>query len=279
MPRYYFHIAYKGTNYRGWQKQRNVSTVQQTIEECLQKTLRKKITCIGCSRTDTGVHAAQYFFHIDVQEPLKKDFQTILNKVLPPDISISGIIEIEGTPHAQFAVTERTYDYFIHTTKDPFLTDTSSYYELKNMDFPKMNNAAQILLKYNDFRAFCKTPDRHDSTICQIKAVNIFKNKNENRIRFQITADRFLKSMIRILVYQLLEVGQGKISCEQFENYLSTNQPPRFLNMAYPQGLFLSKVSYPFLEMPQHTEMFRMIYEDDDGYWQIIKNKSTLSRG
>jgi len=271
MPRYYFHIAYKGTNYRGWQKQRNVSTVQHTIENALIQILRKKVICIGCSRTDTGVHAAQYFFHIDLQEPLKKDFQSILNKVLPPDISIFGIIEIEGTQHAQFAVTERTYDYFIHTTKDPFLADNSSYYELKKMDFSKMNIAAQSLLKYNDFRAFCKTPDRHDSTICHIKAVNIFKNQNENRIRFQITADRYLKSMIRIMVYQLLEVGQGKISCEQFENYLKTNQPPKFLNMAYPQGLYLSKVSYPFLELPLQTEMFRMIYEDNVGYWQVIK--------
>ena len=270
MNRYFFHIAYKGTNYRGWQRQRNVITIQEIFEKNLKIVLKYNISCLGCGRTDAGVHAAQYFFHIDFRNELPVNLKFILNKMLPKDIAVFDILRMDDEPHAQFSATERTYDYFIHTSKDPFFADLSSFYLLENPDFDKMKKAADLLLNYTDFRAFCKTPDKHDNTICNVKSVKLFRNSLGDKIRFQITADKFLKSMIRIIVYKILEIGTGKLSIEEFEHYLISKETPRFINLAYSQGLYLSKVKYPFLDISPRNESFTIMQDKIDKYWQVV---------
>ena len=270
MIRYFFHIAYKGTNYRGWQRQSKVLTIQEVFETKLKEVFKYDIPCLGCGRTDAGVHAAQYFFHIDLKSELQIDLKFILNKMLPKDISILDIIRMEDEPHAQFDATERTYDYFIHTTKDPFLADLSSFYFLENMDLNKMKKAISIIPNYNDFRAFCQTPDRHSNTICDIKSVKLFSNQSKNRLRFQFSSNKFLKSMIRIIVYKLLEICSGKLSIEEFEHYLKSKETPQFNNLAYPQGLYLSKITYPFLDIEPKKEIFDVLQNRNDNFWVEI---------
>ena len=245
MGRYFFHIAYKGTNYRGWQKQSKVSTVQQIIEERMQSIFKRKVTCLGCGRTDAEVHASQYFFHANFKNSITKNNVVLLNKILPKDIVVFDIIPVEGNPHAQYSAEARTYDYFFHTSKNPFIADLSSYYEIKQLNLAEMNEAAKVLLKYTDYRAFCKTPDRHDSTLVNVKNVRLFCNSERTRFRFQITADKFLKNMIRIIVYNIIQVGIGKLSVKEFESFLTHNTSPRYFNLAYPQGLYLTKIKYP----------------------------------
>jgi len=144
-----------------------------------------------------------------------------LNKALPDDIAIHDIIQVDDKSHAQFHATERTYDYYIHTRKMPFLSEISVLYEEK-IDSEKMKMAATILPKYQDFHAFCKTPDKHNHTICHIKSTELFVDESREKIRFQITSNRF-------------------------EYHLKSKERPQFTNFAPPQGLFLSEVKYPFL--------------------------------
>ena len=269
MARYFFHIAYKGTNYRGWQKQSKVATVQQLIEDRMQSVFKRKVHCLGCGRTDAEVHASQYFFHADMQETIHEDFLTVFNKILPGDIVLYDIIPVSGTPHAQYSALERTYDYFFHTQRNPFLADISSYYEFDHFDLVEMNRAAKILYNYKDYRAFCKTPDRHDNTLVNVKDVKIFCNQDQTRYRFQITADKFLKNMIRIIVHNLMEIGNGKLSIEEFENFLIQNRPPKYFNLAYPQGLYLSKIKYPFIDIHSKTEMFSPVFLSEN-QWELL---------
>ena len=146
--RYFFHCAYKGGSYHGWQRQPDVLGVQQVLEETLSKVLKRRIICLGCGRTDAGVHASQYFFHIDVTESLPADLVFILNKMLPDDISIFDIIAVPSTHHAQFGATARTYDYLIHQTKDPFLQEISAQYECQGLGLqfyaPGLEHAPEV---------------------------------------------------------------------------------------------------------------------------------------
>lgn len=268
MIRYFFHIGYKGKAYKGWQRQNNVLSVQEVLEDKLSDLLKTPVVCIGCGRTDAGVHASQYFFHADLSQKWDEKYFFLLNKILPSDIALFDVIEAGENQHAQLHATERTYDYFIHTQKSPFLSDLSSLYSL-NLDVVKMNEAALLLLKYTDFRCFCKSPDRHNHTICQIYSVRLFTDASGKKIRFQIKANRFLKGMIRIIVNQLLEIGSGTSSIEEFESYLISKTPPRFLNMAYPQGLYLSEIKYPFLEVPA-TNQFCPHLETNE--WFLVRD-------
>lgn len=244
--RYFFHIAYKGTNYRGWQRQPNAISVQETIENEVNRLLKTNTFIVGCGRTDAGVHASQFLFHLDVKNDWQGDLKFKLNKALPDDIAVYDIIRVDDKAHAQFHATERTYDYHIHTRKTPFLSEISSLYEEK-IDPEKMKIAAAILTQYQDFRAFCKTPDKHNNTICHIKSTELFVDESGEKIHFQITSNRFLRGMIRIIVDRLVEVGKGNWSIDKFEYHLNSKERPQFTNFAPPQGLFLSKVVYPFI--------------------------------
>jgi len=242
--RYFFHISYKGTNYRGWQRQLNVISVQEILENEINRLLNINTFIVGCGRTDAGVHAQQFFFHLDVKEAWDVDLKFRLNKALSPDIAIHDIIRVADNAHAQFDATARTYEYYIHTQKSPFLNDISAWYD-EDLDIEKMKTAAALLPEYKDFRAFCKTPDKHNHTLCDVKSAKLSTNESRTQIKFQITANRFLRGMIRIIVHRLLKVGKGKWSIDKFEYHLSSKERPQFTNFAYPQGLYLTKVVYP----------------------------------
>ena len=248
--RYFFHIGYHGTNYSGWQKHPGILNVQQIIESGLEKVLKTKIAITGCGRTDAGVHASQFFFHADIETEWNFDLLFRLNKLLPDDIAVFDVIPVQGQPHARFDAIQRTYDYYIHTYKDPFLSHFSALYLLKDINMDQMQQAAALLPKYNDYRGFCTSPDRNDHTICNVSSAHFSVDNSGDKLHFQISANRFLSKMVRIIVGRLLEIGQGKLSVDQFEHYLINKETPAIITPAYPQGLYLSKVTYPYLDMP-----------------------------
>ncbi len=251
--RYFFHIGYNGYNYHGWQRQLNDLSVQEVMEDSLGKVLKTPNTILGCGRTDAQVHASQYFFHLDVKKEWDFDLLFRLNKMLPHDIAVFDIIPVKENQHAQFDAKQRTYNYFIHTYKDPFLTQASSFYLLK-LDLEKMKKAVSLLTKYNDYRAFCKSPNQYKHTTCNISSAKIFSDKSRNKLRFQISSDRFLHGMIRAIVAKLIKVGTAEISLDEFENLLIKKETEYNLEFAYPHGLYLSKVIYPFINIPPRAE-------------------------
>ena len=249
--RYFFHIAYSGSNYRGYQRQPDVLSVQEVLETQLAHVLKvPSVTIIGCGRTDAGVHASQFFFHTDLEGPLRDNLKFILNKTLPPAISIFDIIPTAPNLHARFDAQERTYDYFIHLDKDPFIDQMSSLYVDKVLDLDLMKKAVALLPQYDDYAGFCKQPDLHNTTICRVSKATLFQTKDKRKLRFQIVANRFLRGQIRILVQKLLEIGLDRFSVEEFEACLIQKKRPELIPPAHPQGLFLSKVCYPGLELP-----------------------------
>ncbi|GAB3202392.1 tRNA pseudouridine38-40 synthase [Pontibacter aydingkolensis] len=266
--RYFFHIAYDGSNYRGWQRHPYAINVQQVIEDALQRILKKPVNIVGCGRTDAGVHASQFFFHLDMAEPWEFDLLFRLNKVLPPDIAVFDIIPMEGLPHARFDAIQRSYDYFIHTYKDPFLSNVSSLYLLDNLNLDNMKVATALLPHYHDYRALCITPADHTSTICNITSADWFINANGSRLRFRISANRYLSRMIRIIVGKLLRIGTGKLSIDEFESYLAGTSLPRHLTPAHPQGLYLSKVTYPYLDINPRSSFATALYNHTEAGWQ-----------
>ncbi len=253
--RLFFHVAYNGFNYRGWQRQPNVPSVQETFETALEKILKQKIVCIGCGRTDAQVHASQYFFHIEIKEELDINIIPKLNNTLPDDLTIYEIFSFDERRHAQFDAIERHYDYFIHTTKQPFLHRHSTYLPYGKWDIKKIQTAIRLIPGKRDFRSFCKSPDKHDNTICNVKNVSLFLTENNTRMQFKFEANRYVKSMIRLLVGNVLEVGKGKLSLKEFQALLDVKSEPRHYHFAPPQGLYLSKVIYPFLETPPRNHL------------------------
>jgi len=242
------------------------------MEENLSKLLKEPITISGCGRTDAKVHASQYFFHADILPPIGELEGLVfrLNKMLPDDIAVFDVIPVDDSSHAQFDARQRTYDYFIHTYKDPFLNNVSSLYFLKNLNTGKMKDALSLLTKYKDYRAFCKSPVKYEHTICNITSAKLFCDSKGDKLRFQFSSDRFLKGMIRAIVAKLLEVGKDEISLNEFENYLIKKEAQSNLEFAYPQGLYLSKVVYPFLDIPPRTEFSSIFKNTSEKEWQLI---------
>ncbi|MEJ7692426.1 tRNA pseudouridine synthase A [Daejeonella sp.] len=248
--RYFVHISYKGTRYFGWQYQPDKSSVQEVLETTLSKILKRPIIIYGCGRTDAGVHASQYFFHIDIEEEWDFDLFFRWNRILPDDIAIFDIIPVDGKPHARFDAVLRTYDYFLHTYKDAFLSESSALYLLPDLNLSEMKRAVDLLPKYNDYSAYCKSPDKNEHNICNVSSALLFTNYSGSRIRFQISSNRFLGRMIRILTRKLIEIGSGTLSVDEFESHLISKKTPVLILPAHPQGLYLSKVTYPFLDLP-----------------------------
>jgi tRNA pseudouridine38-40 synthase len=267
--RYFFHIGYNGTNYHGWQRHPYGVGVQEVIESCLSRILKMPVAIVGCGRTDAGVHASQFFFHLDVSEPWEFDMLFRLNKVLPDAIAVFDIIPMEGLPHSRFDACQRSYDYFIHTSKDPFLSNVSSLYLLKALNLDAMQAATALLPLYTDYRNLCLTPADQDSTICHVTEARWLADKTGARLRFQISANRYLSRMIRIIVGQLLKVGTGKLSVAEFESYLNLETAPKHLTPAYPQGLYLSKVTYPYLDLAPRSS-FSVLQNQAAENWQVI---------
>jgi len=214
---------------------------------------KQKLTIHACGRTDTGVHASQCFCHLVINEPWDFDAVFRLNKMLPPDIRVYEFIPVAPTANAQRDAISRTYDYYIHLQGDPFLDDLSTLYLMDTPALSDMQAAAKLLTKYRDFRSFCKQPDLYPNTLCTVSFSELSINADKTRLRFRISANRFLRAMIRMIVGNLIKVGKKELTLKDFENQLKHPKLTDSPVFAYPQGLYLSKVVYPFLERPTHS--------------------------
>jgi len=242
------------------------------IEEVLAKVLKRAIPTVGCGRTDSGVHASQYFFHVDLEAHYDFDLRARLNRNLPADIAIFDILPVTEKAHARFDATQRTYDYFLHLHKDPFLAEQSAYYPERSLDLAKMKAAADVLTRYDDFYAFCRSPNSYEHTVCKLSAAEMWQNSDGSRLRFQFASNRFLAGMIRIIIGRLLEVGSGTMEVTDFERYLREKQTPPNITGAYPQGLYLSKIVYPYLDLPSNRAFSGVFMDEAPGYWGLIKS-------
>lgn len=249
--KYFIHLAYQGTKYRGWQRQAKEKSVQATIEDQLTKILKTKTIIHGCGRTDAGVHASQYFAHAYIPKHLDYNLVERLNYALPDDISIYELIPMEDKfSNAQTDAIARRYDYYMHFRKTPILKDISTYFKVQNLDVEAMQSAIKILSQIEDFRSLCKGPDIYKHTKCNIQSIHLTSTHNSTRMKFSITANRFLRAMIRNIVARLINIGTGELSISEFEEIVkncSEFQFP-FHKQAPPTGLYLSKVVYPYLE-------------------------------
>ena len=258
--RYFIHLGFDGSNYRGWQRQKDTqNTVQEVVEQTLARLFKKEMSAYGCGRTDAGVHASQYVIQINLAEAPAFDLKFRMNKNLPDDIAVFEIIEVNQDQHCRYDAVARTYDYFIHWNKDPVLIGYSSFYDDLTLDFSLMKKAAALILKTRDFKTLCKQPDSYNNTLCEISKCELFVNEEEGRMRFSITSNRFLRGMIRICVFFLLEVGSGKMTLDEFEEILNHKKDLKEKWPAHPNGLFLSKVEYPFLKLKDSHKLIRML--------------------
>ncbi|MGA0283442.1 MAG: tRNA pseudouridine(38-40) synthase TruA [Saprospiraceae bacterium] len=248
MKRYFFQIMYDGTAYSGWQKQDNAPSVQECLESALTKLARRDIEIVGCGRTDAGVHAYDYFFHadLDAYDLLEEEYRFKLNKMLPRDIAIVNIIPVPNEAHARFDASNRSYIYRMHFKKDPFLTRFSYRYNQSGMpDFAKMNEAASLFMNYNSFFPFCKTHTDVNNYDCELFACEWIKE--ENLWSFDVSANRFLRGMIRLMAGACIRVASGKLNIEKLKLALDKQERLEEAWSVPACGLGLSRIEYPFI--------------------------------
>lgn len=241
--RYFIQFSYFGKAYHGWQNQPNAITVQEVLEKALSTLLRKKIEVVGAGRTDAGVHAKQMFAHFDVDAIADSNELTYrLNAFLPEDIAIQNIVQVNADAHARFDAVERTYEYWLVQEKSPFYADTAHFVK-HSLDVEAMNRAAQFLLVHNDFECFSKSNTDVKTFLCDVrKAVWEIR---EDKLVFTISADRFLRNMVRAVVGTLLDVGLGKMQPEAIQDILESKDRGKAGVSVPAKGLYLTKVSYP----------------------------------
>ncbi len=243
--RYFLHISYDGTNYHGWQRQLNSHSVQEEIESALRKLLRQeKVITVGCGRTDTGVHARDFYLHFNAEKPItdKAEILFKLNLMLPKDIGLFGLWQVADLTHARFNANERSYEYHIHQRRDPFIERFSTFYPWP-LDIERMNEAAAMLLPYKDFAAFCKSGGGQKTTLCDLHEARW--ERHDYKLVFHIRANRFLRNMVRAVVGTLLEVGRGKMDLAEFKAIIEGGKRTQAGQTAPAQGLHLTRIVYP----------------------------------
>lgn len=240
--RYFIEVGYNGSNYAGFQIQANANTIQAEVEKALSVLFRKNIALTGSSRTDAGVHALQNYFHFDVEESFRHEFIYNLNAIMPQDIVVKSVFPVAGDSHCRFLALSREYTYFITSVKDPFANDTAWYYPFA-INLELLNEAAQILFHHEDYTSFSKRNTQAITKDCTImKSVWV---QNDERLIFNIKANRFLRGMVRGLVGTMLLVGRKKILLSDFEAIILSKDCTK-TNFATPaHGLFLVEVAYP----------------------------------
>ena len=262
--RYFIELAYDGSNYHGWQVQPNALTVQEVLDNALTTVLRQPIVTTGCGRTDTGVHARQFFAHFDVESivdsPLSIagmgntmdyrlwtiDQKTInsINAVLPYDIGIKRVIEVHPDAHARFDATLRSYEYHVHFGKDPFKVNRS--WELRDRpDIDLMNTAAQMLLAYTDFSCFSKSNTQTFTNNCKISRAEWVEI--DGGLVFHISADRFLRNMVRAIVGTLMAIGRKEIVPEGIREIIASKNRSNAGTSVPACGLYLTEVKYDYI--------------------------------
>ncbi|MBO7491333.1 MAG: tRNA pseudouridine(38-40) synthase TruA [Bacteroidales bacterium] len=246
--RYFMHLAYNGAPFFGWQIQPNHPSVQETLEHGLSLLLHcDRISIIGCGRTDTGVHSSCYYAHFDLPEGVDlgdcEHFKDKFNNFLSSDIVIYKIFPVQPQAHARFDAEERTYHYYITTQKDPFLAPLR-FFSYRKPNVALMNEAAGLLLQHEDFTSFSKVHTQVNNFICHISKAEWKEQGHE--LVFTITANRFLRNMVRAIVGTLLDVGLGKLSVEGFRQIIEAKNRCSAGTSMPPQALFLADVSYPW---------------------------------
>ena len=243
--RYFIELSYDGTVYHGWQVQPNGESVQGVLQRALSMLLRTDIAITGAGRTDAGVHASMMVAHFDVEEhPQLSNLVYRLNGILPHDIAIHRIYPVPDDAHARFSATARTYHYYVHTRKSPFLRDRS-WRLVHTPDFAAMNRAAAALLEYEDFTSFSKLNTDTKTNICHIRAAR-WVQLSDYEWRFEITADRFLRNMVRAIVGTLMEVGRGILTLDGFRQVIEQKNRSAAGDSVPARGLFLVDVEYDF---------------------------------
>ena len=241
--RYFVWFSYDGTAYHGWQIQPNGNSVQAELQRALSTLLREEISVTGAGRTDAGVHARQMVAHFDFSVAI--DLEQLaykLNRILPCDIAVDRVELVDDDMHARFSATSRTYHYYIHTKKDPFRRpfSTELHYEL---DFDKMNEAGRILMTYDDFGAFCKSHSDVKTTLCHVTKAE-WVQTSATSWYFEITANRFLRNMVRAVVGTLIDVGRGRLTLGDFRKVIEGKRRTAAGESMPANALFLENIRY-----------------------------------
>ncbi len=243
MPRFIAHIAYNGSRYAGWQRQPNAMTVQEAIENALSTVLQSTTTIIGCGRTDTGVHASHYVFHFDTEAPINFDLAHRLNRMLGMDIYIKKIVPAADTFHARFDARRRTYQYYLIKNKSPFYSEIKTQYpQFHKIDVTLLKKCAELIKSHTEFYPFCKSRTDAESMTCQVfeSAWDI----STDEYIYTITANRFLRGMVRLIVGMSLRVSIGEIPFEDVVEALENQTRLEKSYSAPANGLFLCAIEY-----------------------------------
>ena len=242
MSRYFLEVSYKGTAYSGFQVQANAGSIQAEIEKAFEVFLRKEVSMTGASRTDSGVHARQNYFHFDIDEDLNPELVYRLNAILPGDICIRGVFTVPEGAHCRFDAESREYRYFIYNKKDPFRADRAYFYPYP-LDWQLLEAVAARLKDFSDFTSFSKRNTQVNHHRCTI--MESHWERAEGGFYYRIRANRFLRGMVRGLTGTMLLVGRGKLTLSEFEEILDGKDPAR-VNFNVPaKGLFLERIRYP----------------------------------
>lgn len=244
MARYFIYLSFRGTAYCGWQSQPSAPSVQETLEKALSTFLREDVKVTGAGRTDAGVHARLMVAHFDLAEPADCAWMVSkLNGLLPSDIAVSRIVPVKADAHARFDAVRRTYRYYVTLAKDPF-ADGLACRLFNEPDFELMNTAAEKLLETVDFTSFSKLHTDTKTNNCNVTCAR-WTQQEEDRWVFTITADRFLRNMVRAVVGTLLEVGRHKMTLEQFYDVIEGKDRCLAGDSAPAEGLYLEEIEYP----------------------------------
>lgn len=274
--RYFIRLNYNGARYNGWQMQRNALSVQEVVTRALCDILAKEVSLVGCGRTDTGVHAREFFAHFDLPQPLTKNrmerLAFRLNRYLPPDIAVQSVFRVDPFLHARYNAISRTYRYYIHTEKDPFM-ENISWFIFGGLDVPLMNEAAKILTMTSDFTSFAKLHSASKTNNCRVSTASW--EQQAHRLVFTITADRFLRNMVRAIVGTLVRLGQHKIGLPEFLSVIEGKDRSLAGSSAPAHGLFLERVEYPLLgETGDLSQADEEVNRGHDGVGKFHKSSS-----
>ena len=240
--RYFIELSYNGKNYYGWQIQPDAVSVQEKLNDALSTIFQEKIEVVGAGRTDSGVHASQMFAHFDIEKELEKEVVFRINSILPNDIAVSQVFLVNNEKHARFDATSRSYEYKIWLGRNPFLLDFSWQIHSQKPNVDLMNKASKLLLEYTDFQTFSKVKTEVYTFNCDITEAYWIQNKNE--LIFHISANRFLRNMVRAIVGTLLDVGLGKISIKDFKQIIESKNRANAGLSVPAKGLFLTHIKY-----------------------------------
>jgi len=241
MARYFLEVAYRGTAYSGFQSQENANTIQQEVEQAFRTLQRDAVVLTGSSRTDTGVHALQNFFHFDFESPLHPQFVYKINAILPSDIVVRSVKQVADDAHCRFDASSRVYEYFIYRSKDPFLEDRAWYFPY-TLNREALQEAATLLMRYHDFTSFSKRNTQVKTFECSIMESSW--RQQQDCLVYRVRANRFLRGMVRALVATMLQVGRGALSLEDFTAVIDAKDCTRASFAAPAHGLFLVEVCY-----------------------------------